>query len=224
SCAQCQRCEFIEESHAPWCGPPIPNCPRVRPPQGVFEFMATPRIRQAALAVRVGQAACLLRKGALVSLHSEPTRAGTRRAFALRALTGALFLLVFLLPTLADLPKSFWYTDYVGSRVMRWVEPSVPHFEFHTLAPTVSLTLTTLILAVGLVLGPYQRGDPWAWWTLALAGLGFIAGRAGGPLALYPQCPEEVLAPFRVWLVASGLSWRSSQDRHTWKSGGEGSG
>ena len=160
----------------------------------------------------------------MVIVRPGSSRAGTRRLHTIQALSGALFLLVFLLPAAEDLPKSFWYTQYIGSRVMRWVEPSVPHFTFHTLAPTVSLALATLVLAVGLVLGPYRRGDPWAWWTLSLAGLGFIAGKAWGSVALYPHWPEEVLAPFLVWLVASGLSWRSFRGRRSWTTGGEGSG
>ena len=51
------------------------------------------------------------------------------------------------------------------------------------------------------------------------AGLGFIAGKAWGSVALYPHWPEEVLAPFLVWLVASGLSWRSFRGRRSWTTG-----
>lgn len=131
-----------------------------------------------------------------------------------RELSIILFLASFLPAILDDLYNLWWYVQFFGAVALRYASDhvNVPHYEYHTLTPPIGLVLAVLLFEIVIALGPYRRGERWAWWTLVLANGLYAAVKLWGSAALYPHWATALALAF-AWLVAVGLSYRDFHPR-----------
>ncbi len=130
-----------------------------------------------------------------------------------RILSGALFVVAFLFPVVIDLLNLLGITTVLDAAAVAELQAGVLHAMFHILTPVIGLGLAALVLAAAVALGPYLRGETWAWWTLALAGVAVFATKIWGTLTLYAHgilsgLTVELELPVLLWLVAMALSWQ----------------
>lgn len=117
-----------------------------------------------------------------------------------------LLLCSFVGPTLNDLKNFVWYIDWVSASLLPPDQIDIRHFDFHALAPALSLEAIVVILGVAVVWRSICVGETWAWWALCLAGLVNIGVKAWGSAFLHPEWLSEVALPLAVWLGAVALA------------------
>lgn len=93
-----------------------------------------------------------------------------------------------------------------------WQEGATPHQNFHVLWEALKY-FTASILALGVVLGPLARGEPWAFWlmlasTLTLFGGVFVADAlTGGAPSIDRWAYAFLLAISLISLLALKQTW-----------------
>lgn len=132
-----------------------------------------------------------------------------------RPLAGALFLASYLLPAADDLKNFLWYQGWASTHLFRSAQREVPHFTFHAVTPLITLSLVTVIFSGAIVLGPYRRGEVWATWILAAAGLTDTAVKSWGSIVFYPHWESGVAAPLLLLFAALGVTWADRQAKRS---------
>lgn len=130
-----------------------------------------------------------------------------------RTLSGALFVVALLGPPATDLANVLGLAARIGAFVLPEFRRGVPHAVFHMLTPIIGLALAIVILAAAIVREPYRRGEAWAWWVLAVAGLVMFLVKIWGTATIYAHhvlggLTVELELPVLLWLAAVALSWR----------------
>jgi hypothetical protein len=131
-----------------------------------------------------------------------------------RIISGLLFVLSTLAAPMQDLvdnvlPELTQIKLYAPSLPER----AIAHFTFHSVTSVVALVLVALVLSISLLVGPYRKGERWAWWALALPGLLVALVKILGTLTIYAHgifggLTVELELPLLIWILAVALSWR----------------
>jgi hypothetical protein len=117
-----------------------------------------------------------------------------------RAVTAVLFILPIVDLIAEDLLDLFGPGD-----VRSAISSLPPHPLFHVLTPSVGFFGATAILSLSIALGPYLRGERWAWWSLLLADLAVILANIWGSLTIYLHSVSNGIIP-ELWLPLALLA------------------
>lgn len=97
-----------------------------------------------------------------------------------------------------------------GSRHFSWDWPTHAH---HHLLANIATAVGLAIVALLVLIGPLQRGEPWSWWGLAVTGLalfgGYWLGNVTVGLGIDPLVPNVAQSVLTLsFLVGLVLAWR----------------
>ncbi len=102
-----------------------------------------------------------------------------------------------------------------GTRHLSWDWPVHAH---HHLLAHIASAVGLSVVSLLLIFGPLQRGEPWVWWALAIAGLaiygGFWLGNAAVGLGEPGAAPNTSQAVQTVlYMLGLALGWREVNGR-----------
>jgi hypothetical protein len=124
-----------------------------------------------------------------------------------RMVSGLLFVAAVALPVARDLFDVLVYLDDVTLPGLRtYAGPDIRHFAYHMLSPILGLSAVGMVTLSAILLVGYRRGEVWAWWALALAGLIYAAVKAWASLGYYPHWHAFDWLMLGIWIAAAAMS------------------